>query len=141
LCRIIAPVDGATSGTLNSSSSGRIASVCGVPRFMNSATTFFSVISLRAFSAASLGSNLSSIEISSTRWPWMPPVSLTWSIQSLAPSVFSFTPEATGPVKPEVWPMWSCAQAAGAAAAASSPAASAREAYAIQFMCPSGGRA
>ena len=76
----MAPVDGPISGTLCSASSGRIACVCGVPRLRNSATTFFSVISVLAFAAASLGSNLSSIEISSIVWPFTPPLAFTASM-------------------------------------------------------------
>ncbi len=88
-----------------------IASVCGVPRFRNSATTFRSSISLRAFSAASLGSNLSSSDTSSIFWPCTPPLALMLSMYSLAPSVVSFTPAATAPVKPAVWPIRICAWA------------------------------
>ena len=81
-----------------------IASVCGVPRFRNRASTFCSSTSLRAFSAASFGSNLSSRDTSSIFWPWTPPFALMLSMYSLAPSVVSLTPAATGPVKPAVWP-------------------------------------
>ncbi len=80
LCSTIAPVDGATSGTLNSASSGAMASVCGVPRVRNNAVTLFSVMSLRAFSAASLGSNLSSSETSVMVWPLTPPRAFTASM-------------------------------------------------------------
>ena len=75
-CSTMAPVDGATSTTPCLSSRGRMASVCGVPRLRNRAETFLSSISVRAFSAASLGSNLSSREISSIFWPLTPPLAL-----------------------------------------------------------------
>jgi hypothetical protein len=51
------------------SSSGMTACECGVPRNMNSAIALRSVISVRALVTVSLGSNLSSIETSSMRWP------------------------------------------------------------------------
>ena len=57
---LVGPSTGATSTTPCLSSSGRMASVWGVPRLRNRAKTFLSSISVRAFSAASLGSNLSS---------------------------------------------------------------------------------
>ncbi|MNV87255.1 hypothetical protein D3C71_1813670 [compost metagenome] len=94
-CSTIAPVDGPTSATPCFSSSGMMASVWGVPRVRNSADTLFSSISLRAFSAAILGSNLSSSEVSSIFWPLTPPLALMDSMYSRAPSVVSFTPAAT----------------------------------------------
>ena len=115
----MAPVDGAISGTRYLSSTGMMACDWGVPRLKNRATAPFS-ISFWAFSAASLGSNLSSIDTSSIFWPLTPPRSLMASRYTFAPSVPSFTPAATGPVKLAVWPMRICA--------ASGPAASARAA-------------
>ncbi|MNL56899.1 hypothetical protein D3C87_1804210 [compost metagenome] len=74
-----------------------MASVWGVPRVRNMANTFFSSISLRALSAASLGSNLSSIETISIFWPLTPPLALMSSMKSMAPSAVSLTPAATVP--------------------------------------------
>ena len=98
-----------------------IACVCGVPRVRNSAATFFSVISSFAFAAASLGSNLSSSETSSMFWPATPPLAFTESMYSRAPSVVSFTPAATGPLKPAVWPMTICAVAEAASSRPATP--------------------
>ena len=78
------------------SSSGMMPSEWGVPRLRNRARTFFSSISTLALALASGGSNLSSIGTSSIFWPWIPPLALTLSSHSLAPSVVSFTPAATG---------------------------------------------
>ena len=97
----MAPVDGATSGTLYSASSGINAWACGVPRFRNRASTFFWTIRSRATSTVTFGSKRSSTEISSIFWPLTPPLALTASKYSWAPSVFSLTPAATEPVKPE----------------------------------------
>ena len=99
----MAPVEGAINGMRAGASSGMMAWVCGVPRFRNSATTPWSISAL-ALSAARAGSNLSSSEISSMRCPLTPPALFTASISRRAPSVVSFTPAATGPVKPAVWP-------------------------------------
>ena len=60
-----------------------MACVVGVPRGGNSAATFFSVISTLAFSAASLGSNLSSIWISSIFWPLTPPCAFSTTMKNL----------------------------------------------------------
>ena len=82
------------------------------------ASTFFSSISTLALAAASGGSNLSSSETSSIFCPWTPPLALMLSIHSFAPSVVSFTPAATGPLKPAVWPIRSWEQAHTGASAA-----------------------
>ena len=85
--------------------------LCGVPRVRNRARTFFSSTSVRAFSAASLGSNLSSSDTSSIFCPWIPPRPLTISMYSLAPSVVSPTPAATVAGEPAVCPITICALA------------------------------
>ena len=75
----MAPVEGAMSASLYLASSGRIASVWGVPRLMNRATTFSCSISLAAFSAARGGLKLSSSVISLIFSPFTPPWALTLS--------------------------------------------------------------
>ena len=61
----MAPVDGAIKVMPASLSRGMMASVWGVPRVKNKAITLLSAISFFAFSAASAGSNLSSIDTNS----------------------------------------------------------------------------
>ena len=79
LCSSIAPVDGPRSGTRSSSSTGMMSSLCGVPRVRKSATAPFSTINVRAFAAASFGSNLSSSETSTIFCPFTPPRAFTAS--------------------------------------------------------------
>jgi hypothetical protein len=69
--------------------------------FRNSASTPCSVIKRRAVVTVVAGSNLSSTEINSTLCPCTPPARFTASKYSFAPSVFSLTPAATDPVKPD----------------------------------------
>ena len=90
---------------------GRMAWVCGVARLMNSAATLCSSISWRAFSPASLGSNLSSSVISLICSPCTPPRAFTWSRYRRTPTSVSPTLAATGPVTAVVWPIriWACA--------------------------------
>ena len=110
-----------------------MASVCGVPRVMNSASTLRSVISLRAFSAASLGSKRSSSVTTSMRRPLMPPAALVASKNSFAPSMFSFTPAATGPLTPVVCPISRfCASATPASGAADNSRSRERQRFTIR---------
>ncbi len=56
-----------------------MASVWGVPRVRNIASTFCSSMSLRALACARAGSNLSSSEMSSIFCPFTPPRAFTAS--------------------------------------------------------------
>jgi hypothetical protein len=99
------------SGTPYCVITGRIASVWGVPRFMNRASTFFCLISASAFAPDSFGSNLSSMTTNSIFSPCTPPLALTASMYSLAPAADSRAEDAMGPVTPVVWPIRSSARA------------------------------